>query len=99
MIVMKVNYLIGNIELELFKNEVQKMINVLIKSGMLDKVLKEFSEEDLLSSVNGLFLSGDYIRLSNTKNGKLLRYLNFGGPNLKATNVLSRCAITFGGAL
>lgn len=97
MIVLKVNSLIGNIELNLFKNEVQKMITELLSSGMFDKILTEFSEEDILSSVNGLYLSGAYIRLSSTKDGKLLRYLNFGGPNLKATNVLSRCAVSFGG--
>lgn len=97
--IMKVNSLIGNIVLINYKRAVYDMIKEYIKSGQLDNILEEFSESELLQSVNGLYLSGEYIRLSNSKDGKLLRLLNFGGPRLRATNILNRCSVSFGGAL
>ena len=97
--IVKINALIGNVVLKRFKEILRNEIETLIDSGILDKVMQYVNKDDILNSVNSIYISGDYLAVSNSYEGKIIRLLHFGGPGLKATNILTTCERKLKGGL
>lgn len=91
--IVKVEPMINKFLTVKFKNRVKKLLQMLLNAHALDPILDEYSEDDILNSINAIYCSGSYIMLRDSSyNGKILRLLQFGGPKLKALNVLSMCS-------
>lgn len=95
----RINSLIGYIILNRFKERVKEAINDLINSGLIDDLLNDIKKDELLDSINAIYLSGDSLMIENSYEGMILRLLQYGGPKIKATHILTDCAKSLGGEL
>lgn len=55
------------------------------------QLLKEFNESDIINAIKSIYYNGEFISVPETGGDSLIiRYLEFGGENVKASNIVSQ---------
>lgn len=55
------------------------------------QLLKEFDEDDIISAIKSIYYNGEFISVPESGGDSLIiRYLEFGGENVKASNLVSQ---------
>ena len=55
------------------------------------QLLGEFSENDIMNAIKSIYYNGEFISVPETGGDSLIiRYLEFGGENVKASNIVSQ---------
>lgn len=58
-----------------------------------EQLLRLYDKEEILEAISSLFISGKAVYApTDGKNGKILRYLEYGGSGIKAYKLLSRAS-------
>lgn len=89
---MKVNYSSGLL-LKAFRLCVMRYVDIYKNTEAMIEIKKEFNDDNFRNALSQIYIDGDYI-CYNASN-RLLRLLEFGGPNIKALNILSRVVHEF----
>lgn len=54
------------------------------------QLLEEFSENDIMNAIKSIYYNGEFVAVPETTGDSLIvRYLEFGGENVKASNLVS----------
>ena len=67
-----------------------KFIHEYEETKAMVEIHKMFTDSDIETALACIYVDGDYI-VTNSSN-RLLRLLEFGGPNVKALNILSKAS-------
>ena len=98
--IFKVNSIVGKETLTLLKKQMRLHLNRYAKSGALNNILEEFEMYDIQSAIDSIYLIGNHICIpDNTRDGYILRLLEYGGPKIKALNLMTRLGVRMGGSL
>ena len=91
---MKVNYS-AYLLIKAFRMCVMRYVDIFSDTTSMIEIKKEFDDEDFKLAMSQIYLEDDYVCYN--ANNKLLRLLEFGGPRIKALNILSRAVHEFKG--
>lgn len=86
------------IPLQAFKYQMLKNVNERLNSKAMTQVLKEYNMNDIKQAINSVYVAGNYICIPNSgKDNMILRLLQYGGPGVKALNLLTLTGNQIGG--
>lgn len=93
----KVNHILGNMTLRLYKRKLLTLIENYDVHGAFEKC--EVAVDDMKLAVDSIYLSGGYICMpDNCRSSYILRLLEYGGPTIKALNLLTLSSVKLGGS-
>lgn len=98
--VLKINDRIVSVPLTLYKNKLKNNIVKYQNTKSLQAILSSYSMDEILQSVDSIFVSGEFICIPDEgRNSFILRLLQYGGANVKALNLLSLSYLGMEGGL
>lgn len=80
----------------MFRNNLLNNIYKYMNTKSMQNVIKEFSKEEVIDSINSIYYSSGYI--CTNSNNRILRLIEFGGPGVKPLCLLTLSGIGIGGS-
>lgn len=82
--------------LRMYKSMLVKLMDEYESTKAMSEINRVFNKQDIDVALASIYIDGPYI-VTNSSN-RLLRLLEFGGPNIKALNLLTKASRKLGGS-
>ena len=78
--------------IELYKISLSNLLRRYISSGQMEELIKLYGKDKLLSIVDYVQVVNDNLVIpsSDSEIGKIVRYIQFGGPKVPALHLITR---------
>lgn len=86
-----------NYVLRLYRSRVSNYIDYFDKTKAMQSLHSMFSDNDFKVALSQIYLDGDFICASSSN--RLLRFLEYGGPHVKALRILSKAYAGLNGGM
>lgn len=98
--IVKINPIFGNRMLHKYQGMVQSEIIRLSGTKTIKQLIKMYGEDNVFKAYICIYLNGSYICFNESSTlGTILRYMQYGGPNMPALNILSSTSNKIGGSM
>ena len=88
-------YYNGRAVLDIYKKLLKSYIKYYSETKSIIELKKMFTEDEINETISNIYYSGGYIETSG--DDKIIRFLEYGGPNIKALNIISKINNSFSG--